>query len=74
MNCIFCRSRNLRLSQIHTFDLPQFFLLRIPMRCRFCRTRMYVNIFSAWNLLHREKVARKRQHKDAKVGGDSAAA
>lgn len=75
MNCFSCGCHNLRLSRIHWFDLKHIFLLRIPVRCRYCHKRMYAKIFLAWGVIFAGMAGRKRAPKaDSNPGGDSAAA
>ena len=72
MNCFHCRSNDLRLSRLHSFDIPKLFLLKIPVRCRSCRERFYASLFPAWKLGFSAKAARRRQHPERKVDGGSA--
>jgi hypothetical protein len=63
LKCHFCRSRHLRLSRVRLLDLPRFLFLQIPVRCRSCHERCYMNMFTAWNLGFAPKAAhRQRQH------------
>jgi hypothetical protein len=68
MKCCYCRSIHLRLSHFQVFDTPRLFLLQIPMRCRSCRGRIYVNIFSAWRQNRSEMTIRKRPVASEKKG------
>jgi len=60
--CHACGSRNLRPSRLQLKDLAYFLILRYPVRCRYCRKRFSVSIFSIGKIrreaearLHREE-------------------
>jgi len=44
--CHTCGSKNLRPSRLKLKDLVYFLILRYPVRCRYCRKRFSVSIFS----------------------------
>jgi hypothetical protein len=48
--CRICGSRNLRPSRLQLKDLAYFVALRYPLRCRDCRNRFSVSIFSLQKL------------------------
>jgi hypothetical protein len=69
--CHTCGSRNLRPSRLQLKDLLHFFALRYPVRCRHCRKRFYVSIFSLRKL--RREAHTQRDGKQAAGGIPSAA-
>lgn len=49
--CSGCGSTNLRLSHFRImFDLFRLPALQLPVRCRYCRERHYLNVLSALKL------------------------
>jgi uncharacterized Zn-finger protein len=50
--CFSCGSSNLRLAhpRVMLYDMVWLALLRLPVRCRYCRERFYLNIVSAIKL------------------------
>lgn len=67
-HCHECGSRNLRPSHFQTTDLAYLVLLRSPVRCRSCRKRFYVSIFSIGKI-GREAAARRdrEEHEELKT-------
>lgn len=59
-HCHACGSRNLRPSRPQPKDLVYFITLRYPVRCRRCRRRFAVSIFSI------RKVQRDAQARNAR--------
>lgn len=62
-NCPACGSRNLRPSQLQRKDLVYLLTLRAPVRCRYCRERFYVSIFSILKVRH-DAAARDARYKN----------
>lgn len=50
MECVLCKSKDLRTSRLRESDGLRFFLLKYPVRCNACRERQYVNVFKALEL------------------------
>ncbi len=61
-HCRVCGSRNLRPSHFQTTDLAFLLFLHAPVRCRTCRKRFHVNIFSVAKI-RREAEARREREK-----------
>jgi ribosomal protein L40E len=57
-HCHECGSRNLRPSHFLMADLAYLLVLRSPVRCRTCRKRFHVSIFSIGKI-QREAEARR---------------
>lgn len=68
--CHTCGSRNLRPSLLKRKDLIYLFALRSPVRCRQCRERFYVSIFSI-RKVRRDAYAR-RARKESQMRGPQA--
>jgi hypothetical protein len=47
MLCQYCSHSEFRRSRLHREDLPHLLALKLPVRCRNCRHRVYANIFYA---------------------------
>jgi hypothetical protein len=58
--CHECGSRNLRLSRLQPKDVGYFLVLRYPVRCRHCRKRFSISIFSV-AMVRREADARRHR-------------
>jgi hypothetical protein len=58
--CHECGSRNLRLSRLQPKDVGYFLVLRYPVRCRHCRKRFSISIFSV-AMIRREADARRHR-------------
>lgn len=43
VRCQYCGSGNVRSSRLRLGDWPQFFCLKLPIRCRDCNTRDYLS-------------------------------
>lgn len=52
LTCRFCGLSNLRTSRLRLGDLPRLVLLHYPVRCRECKMRSYVTVFSVLGLRH----------------------
>jgi DNA-directed RNA polymerase subunit RPC12/RpoP len=51
LRCTNCGSRNVRPAHIRLLtDILQFVILRLPVRCRYCRERFHVAIHAAFKL------------------------
>lgn len=74
MNCFHCGSNDLRLSSLRSRDLIDLILLRVPVRCRFCRDRFLTSLFRAWREGILDKPAPKLQCKRRNAGSGSAIA
>jgi len=74
MECFHCGSDHLRISSFHIHDVPEFLLLRVPIRCRSCSERFYVQVFSAWKHGLVGKASAKHSHARSKADNDSAVA
>ncbi len=62
LRCSCCGSRKVRPSHIRLlYDVPQFLMLRWPVRCRYCRERFHVNIRAAMRLRADKNAWRKNQ-------------
>jgi hypothetical protein len=63
MECFHCGSRDLRFSRPQSpEDSRELFRFRVPVRCRSCNDRSYVNLFRAWRRGILAKAPRK-QHR-----------
>jgi len=60
-HCHECGSRNLRPSHFQTTDLAYLLILRAAVRCRSCRKRFYVSIFSIGKIRRNAEVRRDRE-------------
>ena len=74
MNCYHCGSSRMRMSRIRSSDIVWLFQLKIPVRCRSCMDRRYVNLFLAWKKGLAGNLHRKEPQREKKVDrGESAA-
>jgi hypothetical protein len=69
--CHTCGSRNLRPSRLQLKDLPYFFALRYPVRCRHCRKRFSVSIFSLRKLRREAHVQLDGKQADGRIRPDA---
>jgi hypothetical protein len=60
--CFSCGSSNLRLShfRLMLFDVFGLAVLRLPVRCRYCRERFHLNVLSAMKVFARDHSSRSR--------------
>jgi hypothetical protein len=65
--CHACGSRNLRPSRLQLKDLVYLLIFRYPVRCRYCRKRFFVSVFSIGTIrreaearVHREEYEEQR--------------
>ena len=72
MNCFHCGSNDLRLSNLGSRDLPDLIMLRVPVRCRFCRDRFLTGLFRAWREGILNKPAPRLQYKRRSANSGSA--
>ena len=59
--CHACGSRNLRPSRLQLKDLVYLLILRYPVRCRNCRKRFSVSIFSIGKIRREAEARRNRE-------------
>ena len=59
--CHACGSRNLRPSRLQLKDLVYLLVLRYPVRCRYCRKRFSVSIFSIGKIRREAEARRNRE-------------
>jgi hypothetical protein len=60
-HCHECGSRNLRPSHFLIADLAFLLVLRAPVRCRTCRKRFHVSIFSIGKIQREAEARRDRE-------------
>lgn len=60
-HCRECGSGNLRPSHFQVTDLAYLFVLRSPVRCRTCRQRFHVSIFSIGKIRREAEARRARE-------------
>jgi len=66
-HCHVCGSRNLRPSHFQVTDLAYILVLRAPVRCRTCRERLHISIFSIVRIRREAETRREReQHEEHK--------
>ena len=57
MNCVLCRSSDMRLSRIRVADLSRLLQMELPVRCRNCLRRSFVKLGEAWPLITGKKTS-----------------
>jgi hypothetical protein len=50
MKCVWCGSKNVRISKLQAADFLRLLFCRYPVRCRVCLDRGHVNFIKAWRL------------------------
>ena len=61
MNCPFCNSSKVRRSRVRASDLLHVLFLRVPVRCRNCQERGYVQLSQARGLEASSNSRRERK-------------
>lgn len=59
MKCNLCGSERLRLSHLHSGDVPHLLSFEYPVRCAVCFDRMFVNFYQAYGVHHRAGARRR---------------
>lgn len=72
VECFHCGSSDLRVSHLRSKDAVELLLFRVPIRCRYCYERFYMNIFRAWRLGLLGKDAGKGEPHGGNTSGGSA--
>jgi hypothetical protein len=65
--CHRCGDRNLRPAHLRWTDLAGLFILRLPVRCRYCRARFYVSVLKIGRIRHEAAAQRAREQRHAHV-------
>ena len=66
-HCHVCGSRNLRPSHFQIVDLAFLLVLHVPVRCRTCRKRFHVSLFSIGKIRRDAEVRRdQEEHEEHK--------
>jgi hypothetical protein len=61
VKCIYCNSKHLRFSRLHSFDIPRLMFFQVPVRCYSCQERFYSNLISILKLRSTNRNDRKQR-------------
>jgi len=65
VHCHICGTTNVRPSHFQLNDLPFLLVLRFPVRCRYCRLRFHVSVFSILEVRREDKARRACEKHDS---------
>lgn len=71
-HCHRCGDRNLRPAHLRWTDMACLLVLRLPVRCRYCRARFYVSMLKIGRIRREAEAQRAREEHHAHLASRAA--